>query len=75
MKPSDFAWEEYADEYLIDKEDKHLKRMFEWVWFTAANECVAFVSGIGQIGVAQLLHDHVYKDFDDYDDEDEDEEE
>lgn len=75
MRPLDYAWEDYADEYLLDKEDKLLKKMFEWVWCTAVNESTQYLTSIGQTGVSNLLHDYMYKDFDLYDEDEGEEEE
>lgn len=51
------AWEEYAAEHGLDKNDAVLRRLFEWAWHTAVNECEGYLMSMGQIGLGNMLQD------------------
>jgi hypothetical protein len=51
------AWEEYAAEHGLDKNDATLHRLFEWAWHTAVNECEGYLMSMGQIGLGNMLQD------------------
>ena len=53
------AWEEYAAEHNLDKDDAALHKLFEWAWHTAVNECEGYLMSMGQIGLGNMLQDYM----------------
>jgi hypothetical protein len=52
-------WEQYAEEQGLDVNDQKLRSMFEWAWHTAVNECCSFLIVAGQVGISNMLQDHM----------------
>ena len=68
------AWEEYAVEHGLDKNNVVLHRLFEWAWHTAVNECEGYLMSMGQIGLGNMLQDFMRDVNWEYEDDEDDEE-
>jgi hypothetical protein len=65
------AWEEYAAEHGLDKNDVVLRKLFEWAWHTAVNECEGYLMSMGQIGLGNMLQDYMRDENWEYEEDDE----
>jgi hypothetical protein len=65
------VWKEYATEHKLDVNDKTLRKLFEWAWHSAVNECEGYLMTMGQIGLGNLLQDFMRDDDWDYDGDEE----
>jgi hypothetical protein len=62
-------WEQYAEEQGLDVNDQKLRSMFEWAWHTAINECCGYLTGIGQVGLSNMVQDFMWDENWDYEGE------
>ena len=53
------AWEEYAEEHKLDVNNETLRKLFEWAWHSAVNECEGFLSISGYIGLGRIMQDYM----------------